>query len=167
MGQQEIEVYEPPKRGTGAWLAQQEHVEVLGLRIPNVHRVPEGATAYEGEDDGRCRVIKPDGKRCGATRMKAYGICSAHAGGGDPEAASLAGNAQRARLKARRLMLGIGPATAANPRQIARLAAQARAEEIAAALIDGPLDDRELGSLERQQAMLRGLDATFPLQQMT
>jgi hypothetical protein len=50
----------------------------------------------------------------------------------------------------------------------ARLAAaQARAEEIAAAIIDAPLDDRDLGTVERQQALLRGLDATYPLQQAT
>ena len=50
---------------------------------------------------------------------------------------------------------------------IASLGALERADEIAAALVDGPLDDREIGSTERQLAVVRALDATFPLQSTT
>jgi hypothetical protein len=42
-----------------------------------------------------------------------------------------------------------------------------RAEELAKALVDAPIDDRDLGTIERQQAVVRALDATFPLQQTT
>lgn len=94
-------------------------------------------------------------------------MCIVHAGGGDALAASRAGHEQRAVLKARRQLLGIGPRTAGNPRALARLAAQERAEEIAAALVDGPLDDRGITALERQTAVIRALDATYPLQSAT
>jgi len=42
-----------------------------------------------------------------------------------------------------------------------------RAHELAAALVDAPLDDASLSTIERQRAVLAALDATFPLQQMT
>jgi hypothetical protein len=160
-------IEEPPKRGTLAWLQLQEHVLWEGVEVPAVHRIPDGALRHPGDDDGRCRVVWEDGRRCGATRMRAYGICSAHAGGGDPQAASERGHAKKAVLRQRRALLGIGPNTAANPRQIARLAALGRAEEIAAALVDGPLDDASLSAVERQQAVIRTLSETFPLQQLT
>jgi hypothetical protein len=44
------------------------------------------------------------------------------------------------------------------------LRAHERAAELAEALIDGPLDDAELGSITRQRAVIAALDATFPLQ---
>jgi hypothetical protein len=50
---------------------------------------------------------------------------------------------------------------------MARLAAQERAEEIAKALVDGPLDDTDLATVERQLAVIRALDATYPLQSMS
>jgi hypothetical protein len=159
----EIAVIEEPKRGTLAWLQARPTVDFAGLSLPDVHRVPEGAEI--GEPDGhRCRVVI-DGARCGGTRVKAFGVCIGHAGGGDPDAASLAGHAGKARLRQRRLLLGIGPSSVANPRQLARMAAQERAEEIAAALVDGPLDDRSLTAIERQRAVIATLDATHPLQQ--
>lgn len=162
-----MEEIEPLRKGTLPWLQAQEQVEVDGWLLPAVHRVPDGATIRRGEDDGRCRVLWPDGRRCGATRTRLFGVCSAHAGGGDPEAAAVLARSKRTKLRERRVLLGIGPNTAANPRQIARMAAQERAEEIAAALIDGPLDEPSLSAIERQQAVIRGLDATFPLQQLT
>jgi hypothetical protein len=156
---------EGPKRGTLAWLLERETVDVGGIRLPDVHRVPEGAEI--GEEDGyRCRVVIA-GSRCNGTRVKAFGVCVGHAGGGDPEAASLRGHAGKARIRQRRELLGIGPRTAANPRALARLAAQERAEEIAAALVDGPLDARDITALERQTAVIRALDATYPLQSAT
>ena len=91
-------------------------------------------------------------------------LCSAHAGGGDPEAGVIAAREKRTKLKARRTLLGIGPNRVGNPRAHARLRALERADDIAQALIDAPLDDAELGSVERQLAVVRGLDATFPLQ---
>ena len=82
-------------------------------------------------------------------------------------AASAKGHAVKARLRQRRELLGIGPNRVANPRQIARVAALDRAHELARALVDAPLDDPELGTIERQQAVVRALGETFPLQQMT
>ena len=158
-----------PKRGTLEWLRLRPLVEVCGLLVPDCHRIPDGASLAEAEPDtGRCRVIHVDGRgRCGAPRVRGWGICSAHLGGGDPEAASALGHAVKARIKERRTLLGIGPNRVGNPRQAARLAALERSEEIARALVDGPLDDAELGSVERQIAVVRALDATFPLQAMT
>ena len=94
-------------------------------------------------------------------------MCSVHAGGGDPASASRLGNAQKARLKARRSLLGIGSQRVANPRAIARLHALERAEDIAKALVTDPLDSNDLTAFERQTAVIRALDATFPLQSMT
>jgi hypothetical protein len=37
-----------------------------------------------------------------------------------------------------------------------------RAEELARAIVEGPLDDPELASVERQLAAIRALDATYP-----
>jgi hypothetical protein len=158
---------EGPRRGTLPWLQAQTHVSWEGLDVPAVHRIPEGSARWVGEDDGKCCVIRPDGRRCGASRVRLYGVCSAHLGGGDPEGASRKAVVQKARIKARRELLGIGPRTAANPRALARMAAQERAEEIAAALVDGPLDARDITALERQTAVIRALDATYPLQLAT
>jgi hypothetical protein len=38
---------------------------------------------------------------------------------------------------------------------------------MASAIVDGPLDDKKLGTVERQVAVLKALDATFPLQTAT
>jgi hypothetical protein len=45
-----------------------------------------------------------------------------------------------------------------------RVRAAQRAFELAQAVVDGPLDDRKIGTIERQTAALKALDATFPLQ---
>lgn len=157
---------EPPREGTLAWLQQQPHVDVLGLSLPHCHRVPEGSTL--AEPNGYCRVIKPSGERCRAPGTRHYGLCLPHVGGGaqDLTAMGQAGNAAKVRLKAQRHLLGIGPARAANPRQIARVQAMARAERLAEALL-APLDDDDLSSLAQQRAAVTVLDATFPLQQAT
>jgi hypothetical protein len=166
MGQSENEILEP-RRGTKAWIDAQGTVEVDGLLVPACHRIPIGGSILRGEDDGRCKIIIPDRGRCRAPRVRGLLGCSAHMGGGDPAAASILGNRSKARLKARRSLLGIGANRIANPRQMARLAAQERAEEIAKALVDGPLDDTDLATIERQLAVIRALDATYPLQSMS
>jgi hypothetical protein len=76
------------------------------------------------------------------------------------------GHAIKARLRSQRQLLGIGARRAADPRQIARVEAAARAADLAAALLS-PLDDDELGSLARQRAAVTVLDATFPIQTAT
>jgi len=48
-----------------------------------------------------------------------------------------------------------------------RLRAAQRADEFARAVVDGPLDDKRLSTVERQTAALKALDATFPLQTAT
>jgi hypothetical protein len=70
-------------------------------------------------------------------------------------------------MRARRELLGIGPSRVGNPREMARLAALERAEELANALVHAPLDDLDLSSLERQRAAVTALEQTFPLQAMT
>jgi hypothetical protein len=40
MTQTEVEVLEPPRKGTIPWLQLQEHVEWHGMEIPDVHRIP-------------------------------------------------------------------------------------------------------------------------------
>jgi hypothetical protein len=134
------------------------------------HCVPPGSSFYEGEDDARCRVVKPDGERCRAPRIVRYGICAGHSGLGlaaDPVAAEQRSKEVRARWKARRTLLGIPASGRANPRQLARLKALQRSEELAEALVDGPLDDPDLGSMQRQLAAARVVDATFPLAEAT
>ena len=153
----------PPREGTLDWLALQPTVLVDGLELPAVHRVPAGATL--APDDGRnCRVVRPDGVRCGAPRTRSYGVCLVHAGGGSRDHAALSrqGHAAKAKMRQRRTLLGIGAHRSGDPRQIARVAALARAESLADALL-APLDDDELGSLARQRAAVVALDATFPL----
>ena len=161
-----LELHESePKRGTIAWLETLPTVLVDGVELPNVHRAHAGLIPDAG--DGMCRALRTNGQRCRAVRTRRYGVCIVHAGGGDAELASKRGVEARARLKSRRVMLGIGPKTAANPRQIARMVAQERAEELAKALVDGPLDARDLNAVERQLAVIRALDATFPIQTAT
>jgi len=66
-------------------------------------------------------------------------------------------------LSASRRVLGIGARRSGDPRQVARVRAVARSLDLATALVDGPLDDPELGTIERQQAVVRMLGETFPL----
>lgn len=162
------EAEEPPRYGSLAWLALHEHVTVQGRELPSVHRVPNGARLLDdSERGGKCAVVKLDGAQCGSPATRVYGVCIVHAGGGaDPRGIAPQGGAARSRLRVRRELLGIGPRTAANPRALARLAAQERAEEVAAALL-APLDDRKLGSLELQAAARTILGETFPLSTAT
>lgn len=159
---------EPPRYGSLAWLALHEHVTVQGRELPSVHRVTAGMRLLDDSERGkRCAVVKLDGAQCGSPATRAYGVCIVHAGGGaDPAALAPLGGAARSRLRVRRELLGIGPRNAANPRALARLAAQERAEEVAAALL-APLDDRKLGSLELQAAARTILGETFPLSTAT
>jgi hypothetical protein len=60
------------------------------------------------------------------------------------------------------MLLGVSARRAASPAQASRLRAQLRADEIASAVIDGPLDDENLGTLARQRAMLAALDSLYP-----
>jgi len=140
-------------------------VLVDGWELPEVHRVPEGATIDQGADDGCCRVTI-DGARCRAKRTRRWGVCLPHAGGGgflDPVAASRKGNAVKIQLKESRRLLGIGARRSGDPRQQARVRAVFRASDVATALVDAPLDDPDLGTIERQQAVVRMLGETFPL----
>jgi len=157
-------VEETPREGTLAWLQLQEHVEWEGLEIPGCHRIAEGSRLHP-ETTGICRVVRPNGERCRAPATRRYGLCVVHVGGGGTLDAAMAAraNAAKTRLKATRVLLGIGPKRAADPRQIARLAAAARADEIAAGLL-APLDDADLSSMAKQAASQRILDATFPIQ---
>ena len=43
-----------------AVLAQTLEVP-LKLNVPDTARIPDGATFWEGDDDGKCRVIRADG----------------------------------------------------------------------------------------------------------
>lgn len=157
-----------PREGTLAWLAAQEHVEVLGLVVPSVHRIPDGSTLAIEDGGTACRLIRPDGRRCGAPKTKRYGLCMVHLGGGsDPAKLNQQANIAKAKLRARRELLGIGPSRVGSPRSHARLAALERADALAAALVDGPLDDASLTSIERQRAAALALDQTFPMQTTT
>jgi hypothetical protein len=44
----------------------------------------------------------------------------------------------------------------------AELLALERAEELARAIVEGPLDDPKLASVERQLAAIRAVDVTYP-----
>jgi len=163
-------VEEQPPEGTLAWLALQPTVEVDGLTLPACHRVDLSLhTIFHGEDDGRCRVThKATGARCQAPRTRRYGLCMPHAGGGarDLKAIGARGGAALARLRLQRRTLGIGAKTAADPRQLARLRAHNRAEEIASALL-APLDDSDLSALSQQRSAVTILDTLWPVQQVT
>lgn len=138
----------------------------LVLNVPETALIPEGASFYEGDDDGRCRVIRPSGERCGASRMRAYGLCPGHAGIGgvaaSPRTASKLGHAEKMRRRERRMLLGITARRASSPVQMARMRAQERAEALAEAIIDGPLDDAELGSVARQRAAIGAVELLYP-----
>jgi hypothetical protein len=156
------------REGTLAWLESLEHVEHCGELVPRVHRMAD-LELLAADGSRRCRVIKRNRERCGAPPTRRYGICLVHLGGGtqDLQAARAQGRATQARFKARRQLLGIGPSRVGNPRSHARLAALERAQELADALVHAPLNDATLGTIERQLAANRALDATFPLQATT
>lgn len=65
-----------------------------------------------------------------------------------------------------RQMLGIGSGRVNDPRAAARIRAAVRADDLAKAVVDGPLD-AELKPLDRQRAALAAIDATYPLQTVT
>lgn len=136
------------------------------LAIPESAKIPPGATFYEGQDDGRCRIVKPDGNRCGGTRMRRYGLCPGHAGVGgvsiDPAGASRLAAARRGELRERRMLLGVSARRGASPVQVARLAATKRAQDFAKAIVDAPLDDAELGTTARQLAAIRAVELLYP-----
>ena len=160
-----------PKRGTLAWLQAQPTVTLAdGTTVPATHRIPAGAELAQPDADSHCRVIGSDGERCRGTRLKAYGLCIGHLGGGgmaDHKAMSRRGAAKLTSLRMSRELLGIGPRSNADPRAFMRLRAAQRADEFARAVVDGPLDDKRLSTVERQTAALKALDATFPLQTAT
>jgi len=145
-----------------AVLAQTLEVP-LKLNVPETARIPDGATFYEGTDDGRCRVIKQDGERCNGIRARATGLCPGHAGTTpDIRQYSALGHEARRRKASARAVLGITSRRASTPLQAARVAAQIRADDYARALVDAPLDDPELGSVARQQAAVRALELLYP-----
>ena len=168
----EIEVIEPeqPREGTLAWLRLQPHTEVDGRSIPGCHRLDldAGHLLHLDADDGRCQYVRPSGERCRAPRLLDYGICNVHAGGGmqDQAAMSKVAHAQKAKLKLARTTLGISARRAADPRQLSRVLAQARAQEIAEALL-APLDADDLGPMTRQRAAQAILDALWPQEQLS
>ena len=161
-------VEDGPARGSLAWLESLPTVEVLGRELPTVHRIPDGSAWRSDEERGsRCALLKPGGVACGAPATRRFGVCLIHCGGGaDPAAMSPKGTAKLARLKVQRELLGVGPRGMANPRMVARVAAAARSEELAEALL-APLDDRKLGSMDRQTAARVILGETFPLASAT
>ena len=158
-----------PRLGTLAWLLLQPRILFQGFELPACHRLPEGASMLAGDRDGRCRVVRADGARCKSPSLRAFCACLVHAGGGGflgPDGAramSRKAHAVKVARRERRELLGIGPRRAASARQIARVHAFERAEQLALAIVDGPLDDSSLGTVERQKAALAALDATFPL----
>src|SRR5215467_2983479 len=166
MAGEELEIVEAPARGSLAWLLAQPKVEHAGEEVPSCHRIPLDATLCPPDDTGKCRVTSVTGERCKGTRLRALGLCMGHAGGGgaaDLEGMRAKSAEKRASLKMSRQLLGIGPRRAADPRAAVRLRSAQRASELAAAIVDGPLD-AELGAVERQRAALAVLDAAWPLQ---
>jgi hypothetical protein len=157
---------EAPRQGTLAWLLLQPRIEYQGVELPACHRIPEGGGLAIGAEPGRCSVVRADGRPCKAVSLRAFPTCLVHAGGGgfsDPSAMSRRANAVKIARRERRELLGIGSRRSASPRQIARVQAMERAEALASAIVSRPLDDPSLGTIERQIAALRALDATFPL----
>jgi hypothetical protein len=151
------EMVKIPQTGEGS------SAQTLELHVPDTARIPDGATFYEGQDDGRCRLIKQDGTRCRGARGKATGLCPGHAGlSADIRQYSALGHEARRKQARARATLGITTRRAASPLQAARVAAQIRADDYARALVDDPLDDPELGSVARQQAAVRALELLYP-----
>lgn len=140
--------------------------QALVLRIPDGAKIPEGATFYDGADDGRCRLLRPNGERCNASRIRALGLCPGHAGIGgindNPRLASKLGHIERKRRSESRLALGISARRASQPLAAARIRAQTRADDYAKAVVDAPLDDPELGSVARQTAAIKALELLYP-----
>jgi hypothetical protein len=132
------------------------------LVIPEGAKIPDGATFYEGEDDRRCRLVRADGRRCGATRMRAYGLCATHAGmTPDISAMSAAGHAAKKRKAQARATLGISARRASTPLQAARVAAQMRANDYARAIVDEPLD-ADIDAVAKQRAAIAALELLYP-----
>jgi hypothetical protein len=135
---------------------------------PESARVPEGASFVLGEDDGYCRVLHVDGRRCQGIRMHATGLCPPHSGQSrildDPRGMQARGSQGRVRARERRSLL---VANGINPRKAAREAAIARSDAVVRALVDAPLDDENLSTMQRQKAVLGMLDAVFPLAQVS
>jgi hypothetical protein len=131
---------------------------------PASARVPEGSTYWLGEDDGYCRLIKSDGRRCQGIRLKDVGLCPPHAGRSkileDPRGMQARSAQGKIRAKERRALLARG---GINPRRAAQDVAIRRSDAVVRALVDDPLDDENLGTIARQRAMVRMLDAVFPL----
>jgi hypothetical protein len=160
-----------PRKGTLAWVLAQDTVEREGISVPACNRIPEGATMLAEPDGTRCRVVFASGERCQGTRLHALGLCMGHAGGGgsvtaDLQEMSRRGVAKQHSLRLTRQLLGVSASRAADPRVAARLRAALRADDLARAVIDGPLD-ADIGAIERQRAALAAIDATFPLQAAT
>jgi hypothetical protein len=131
--------------------------------------VPEGATFYLGDDDGYCRVIHAGERgRCQGVRMLDSGLCPPHAGRSrildDPRGMQARSAQGKVRAKERRTLLASNGIT---PRSAARAAAIARTDAIVRALVDDPLDDRDMSTRGRQRAVLDMLDAVFPLSTVT
>lgn len=158
-----------PRRGTLAWVKAQGTVDRNGEAVPACNRIPVGAElAAKVEGDRRCRVLNSDA-RCKAPQAGDTGLCAGHAGVGgvaDLDQMRKASNERRASLKMTRQMLGIGSGRTNDPRAAARIRAALRADDLAKAVVDGPLD-ADLKPLDRQRAALAAIDATYPLQTVT
>jgi hypothetical protein len=137
-------------------------------QLPETLHVPPGTEYFLGEDDGHCRAITQAKGRCQGVRQRATGLCGGHSGNSrildDPAGMQKKGAAGKARLRERRSLL---VSNGINPRKAAREAAIQRSERIVRALVDEPLDDPELSTMQRQKAVLGMLDAVFPLAQVT
>lgn len=149
---------------------EAEHeVDVVEAWSPPVEaKVPEGATFVLGADDGYCRVLHVDGRRCQGVRMHETGLCPPHSGRSrildDPRGMQARSAQGKVRARERRAML---VSNGVNPRLAAREAAIRRSDAVVRALVDDPLDDDKLSTMQRQKAVLEMLDATFPLAQVS
>lgn len=168
-GDSASELEEAPREGTLRWLALQAHEDVNGRELPHCHRIPAGSSwRSDAERGSRCALRRSDGSTCGAAATKRYGVCLVHCGGGaDPRAIAAKGGAGKATVAGRaRLIRQTFGIQSNSPRAVARMLAAARSEDVAAALL-APLDDRKLGSLDRQRAASVILGETFPLSSAT
>jgi hypothetical protein len=134
------------------------------LQLPEGAYLPEGATLREGADDGYCRVMHADGRRCQGIRMKATGLCPPHSGRSrildDPRGMQARGAGAKVRARERRQIL---VANGINPRLAAREAAIRRSDAVVRALVDDVLDAEDMSAQARQRAVIGMLDAVFPL----
>jgi hypothetical protein len=111
-------------------------------------------------------VIAPDVHRCRGWRVRGAALCAGHSGRGlvrDPRGAQQRSAEARVRLSASRRLLGIG-LDRIDPLGASRLAALRRAEAFARAIVDEPLDDPNLRSLDRQRAVIAAVELLFPEQ---